>query len=147
MRIESTGLVKMDFLGLKTLSEIKNALLNIKYSRGIDINLDEIPIDDPNTFELYQQGNTIGVFQFESSSMLPMETTILADKGTEDLFYLKYASHQLQLFANKPKQESVEKTEKKRNKKPRLEKGPIIVSLDTSGAMSGKPEKVARCLW
>ena len=69
MRIESTGLVKMDFLGLKTLSEIKNALLNIKYSRGIDINLDEIPIDDPNTFELYQQGNTIGVFQFESSSM------------------------------------------------------------------------------
>lgn len=69
MRIESAGLVKMDFLGLKTLSEIKVALLNIKYSRGIDINLDEIPIDDPNTFELYQQGNTIGVFQFESSSM------------------------------------------------------------------------------
>ena len=78
--------------------------------------------------------------------LLPMETTILADKGTEDLFYLKYASHQLQLFANKPKQESVEKTEKKRNKKPRLEKGPIIVSLDTSGSMSGRPEKVARCL-
>lgn len=69
MHIESAGLVKMDFLGLKTLSEIKTALLNIKYSRGIDINLDEIPIDDPNTFELYQQGNTIGVFQFESSSM------------------------------------------------------------------------------
>ena len=69
MRIESAGLVKMDFLGLKTLSEIKAALLNIKYSRGIDINLDEIPIDDPNTFELYQQGNTIGVFQFELSSM------------------------------------------------------------------------------
>jgi uncharacterized protein with von Willebrand factor type A (vWA) domain len=78
--------------------------------------------------------------------LLPMETTILADKETEDLFYLKYASSQLQLFANKPKQESVLKTEKKRNKKPRLEKGPIIVSLDTSGSMSGRPEKVARCL-
>ena len=78
--------------------------------------------------------------------LLPMETTILADKETEDLFYLKYASSQLQLFANKPKQESVLKTEKKRNKKPRLEKGPIIVSLDTSGSMSGIPEKVARCL-
>ena len=77
---------------------------------------------------------------------LPMETTILADKETEDLFYLKYASSQLQLFANKPKQESVLKTEKKRNKKLRLEKGPIIVSLDTSGSMSGRPEKVARCL-
>ncbi len=78
--------------------------------------------------------------------LLPMETTILADKETEDLFYLKYASSQLQLFANKPKQESVLKTEKKRNKKLRLEKGPIIVSLDTSGSMSGRPEKVARCL-
>jgi len=78
--------------------------------------------------------------------LLPMDTTILADKETEDLFYLKYASSQLQLFANKPKQESVLKTEKKRNKKPRLEKGPIIVSLDTSGSMSGRPEKVARCL-
>ncbi len=78
--------------------------------------------------------------------LLPMETAILADKETEDLFYLRYASSQLQLFANKPKQESVLKTEKKRNKKPRLEKGPIIVSLDTSGSMSGRPEKVARCL-
>ena len=78
--------------------------------------------------------------------LLPMETTILADKETEDLFYLRYASSQLQLFANKPKQESVLKTEKKRNKKLRLEKGPIIVSLDTSGSMSGRPEKVARCL-
>lgn len=78
--------------------------------------------------------------------LLPMETTILADKDTEDLFYLKYASSQLQLFANKPKLESVLKTEKKHNKKPRLEKGPIIVSLDTSGSMSGRPETVARCL-
>ena len=78
--------------------------------------------------------------------LLPMETAILADKETEDLFYLRYTSSQLQLFANKPKQESVLKTEKKRNKKPRLEKGPIIVSLDTSGSMSGRPEKVARCL-
>ena len=82
----------------------------------------------------------------ELQHLLPMETTILADKETEDLFYLKYASSQLQLFANKPKQESVLKTEKKRNKKLRLEKGPIIVSLDTSGSMSGRPEKVARCL-
>lgn len=78
--------------------------------------------------------------------LLPMETAILADKQTEDLFYLKYASSQLQLFANKPKLESMQKTEKRQNKKPRLEKGPIIVSLDTSGSMSGKPEKIARCL-
>lgn len=78
--------------------------------------------------------------------LLPMETAILADKQTEDLFYLKYASSQLQLFANKPKQENVRKTEKRQKTKPRLEKGPIIVSLDTSGSMSGRPENIARCL-
>ena len=67
--IESTGLIKMDFLGLKTLSELKEACANIKRTRGIDIDLDNIPIDDPKTYELYQQGRTIGTFQFESSGM------------------------------------------------------------------------------
>jgi DNA polymerase-3 subunit alpha len=67
--IESTGLIKMDFLGLKTLSELKEACANIKRTRGIDIDLDHIPIDDPKTYELYQQGRTIGTFQFESAGM------------------------------------------------------------------------------
>ncbi len=67
--IESTGLIKMDFLGLKTLSELKEACANIKRTRGIDIDLDTIPIDDPKTYELYQQGRTVGTFQFESSGM------------------------------------------------------------------------------
>ena len=67
--IESTGLIKMDFLGLKTLSELKEACANIKITRGIDVDLDHIPIDDPKTYELYQQGRTIGTFQFESSGM------------------------------------------------------------------------------
>ena len=67
--IESTGLIKMDFLGLKTLSELKEACEIIKLTRGIDIDLDNIPIDDPKTFELYQQGRTIGTFQFESQGM------------------------------------------------------------------------------
>ena len=67
--IESTGLIKMDFLGLKTLSELKEACANIKLTRGIDIDLDHIPIDDPKTYELYQQGRTIGTFQFESAGM------------------------------------------------------------------------------
>ena len=67
--IESTGLIKMDFLGLKTLSELKEACANIKLTRGIDIDLDNIPIDDPKTYELYQQGRTIGTFQFESAGM------------------------------------------------------------------------------
>ena len=67
--IESTGLIKMDFLGLKTLSELKEACANIKQTLGIDVDLDNIPIDDPKTYELYQQGRTIGTFQFESSGM------------------------------------------------------------------------------
>jgi len=67
--IESTGLIKMDFLGLKTLSELKEACDIIKQTRGIDVDLDNIPIDDPKTYELYQQGRTIGTFQFESSGM------------------------------------------------------------------------------
>ena len=67
--IESTGLIKMDFLGLKTLSELKEACANIKRTRGVEVDLDTIPIDDPKTYELYQQGRTIGTFQFESNGM------------------------------------------------------------------------------
>ena len=67
--IESTGLIKMDFLGLKTLSELKEACANIKLTRGIDVDLDTIPIDDAKTYELYQQGRTVGTFQFESAGM------------------------------------------------------------------------------
>ena len=67
--IESTGLIKMDFLGLKTLSIIKEALLNIKKSRGIEIDIDHIPIDDETTYRLYAEGRTIGTFQFESAGM------------------------------------------------------------------------------
>ena len=67
--IESTGLIKMDFLGLKTLSEMKECCAVIKQTRGIDIDLDNIPIDDPKTYKLYQEGRTIGTFQFESNGM------------------------------------------------------------------------------
>lgn len=67
--IESIGLIKMDFLGLKTLSIIKEALSNIKKSKGIDIDIDAIPIDDELTYELYSKGQTIGTFQFESPGM------------------------------------------------------------------------------
>ena len=67
--IEDTGLIKMDFLGLKTLSIIKEAIENIRQSKGIVLNIDEIPIDDPATYRLYSEGRTIGTFQFESAGM------------------------------------------------------------------------------
>ena len=67
--IESTGLIKMDFLGLKTLSILKEAVENVRITTGQVIDLDNIPIDDPLTYELYQKGKTIGTFQFESTGM------------------------------------------------------------------------------
>ena len=67
--IEETGLIKMDFLGLKTLSIIKEAVENVRLHRGIEIDIDRIPIDDPVTYKLYCEGRTIGTFQFESAGM------------------------------------------------------------------------------
>lgn len=67
--IEETGLIKMDFLGLKTLSIIKEAVDNIKITHGKEIDMDTIPIDDPKTYQLYQEGRTTGTFQFESAGM------------------------------------------------------------------------------
>ncbi|MDE6495087.1 MAG: DNA polymerase III subunit alpha, partial [Duncaniella sp.] len=67
--IEDTGLIKMDFLGLKTLSIIKEALSNIKNTKGIDIDIEKIDIADPKTYQLYCEGRTTGTFQFESAGM------------------------------------------------------------------------------
>ena len=67
--IEDTGLIKMDFLGLKTLSIIKEAVANVRLHRGIELDIDKIPIDDPATYKLYCDGRTVGTFQFESAGM------------------------------------------------------------------------------
>ena len=67
--IEETGLIKMDFLGLKTLSIIKEALANIKHTRGFDLDIEKIPLDDAPTFKLYCEGRTTSTFQFESEGM------------------------------------------------------------------------------
>ncbi len=67
--VESVGLIKMDFLGLSTLSIIKEVLRNIKKARGIDIDIESIPIDDAETYKLYARGETVGIFQFESAGM------------------------------------------------------------------------------
>jgi DNA polymerase-3 subunit alpha len=67
--VESVGLLKMDFLGLKTLSIIKDAIDNIKKSKGIEIDIEELPLDDKKTFDLFSKGETTGIFQFESTGM------------------------------------------------------------------------------
>ena len=67
--IEETGLIKMDFLGLKTLSIIKDAIENVKISTGKDLDIDHISLEDPATYKLYCEGKTTGTFQFESAGM------------------------------------------------------------------------------
>ena len=67
--VESAGLLKMDFLGLKTLTLIKDTCKLVKYRTGIELNPDEFPIDDVKTYELFQRGETVGIFQYESVGM------------------------------------------------------------------------------
>jgi DNA polymerase-3 subunit alpha len=70
----------MDFLGLKTLTIIKNALAMIRENHGITIDIDAIPLDDKKTFELYQHGDTVGTFQFESPGMQKYLRELKPDK-------------------------------------------------------------------
>jgi DNA polymerase-3 subunit alpha len=78
--IEEAGVIKMDFLGLKTLTIIKNALQLIKQNHNVEIDIDNIPLDDSKTFELYQHGATIGTFQFESPGMQKYLRELKPDK-------------------------------------------------------------------
>jgi len=78
--IEEAGVIKMDFLGLKTLTIIKNALQLIKLNHGVTIDIETIPLDDSKTFELYQHGSTIGTFQFESPGMQKYLRELKPDK-------------------------------------------------------------------
>jgi len=81
--VESAGLLKMDFLGLKTLTLIKDTVQNVRLSHGIELNPDEFPIDDLLTYELFQRGETVGVFQYESPGMQKhmkdLKPTVFAD--------------------------------------------------------------------
>jgi DNA polymerase III subunit alpha len=82
--VESAGMLKMDFLGLTTLTIIKTAIKNIKKRKGIDIDIDKIPLDDVKTYQLYQRGDTTGTFQFESDGMQSYLRGLKPDKF-EDL--------------------------------------------------------------
>ncbi|WP_295230086.1 DNA polymerase III subunit alpha [uncultured Chryseobacterium sp.] len=80
---ESAGLLKMDFLGLRTLTIIKDAIKIVKEKHGIDINPDDIPLDDAKTYQLFKEGRTIGIFQYESPGMQKymreLKPTVFAD--------------------------------------------------------------------
>ncbi|MBL7829048.1 MAG: DNA polymerase III subunit alpha [Saprospiraceae bacterium] len=78
--IEEAGVIKMDFLGLKTLTIIRDALRLIEQNHGVKIDIDYIPLDDPKTYELYQRGETNGTFQFESAGMQKYLRELKPDK-------------------------------------------------------------------
>ncbi|MDQ3046220.1 MAG: DNA polymerase III subunit alpha [Bacteroidota bacterium] len=78
--IEDAGVIKMDFLGLKTLTIIRDALKLIKENHGVEISIDDVPLDDLKTFELYQKGDTNGTFQFESAGMQKHLINLKPDK-------------------------------------------------------------------
>ena len=80
------------------------------------------------------------------SHVIPTEIATLSEVTTDMMFFKKFAERQLQIFDNKPPMTVQDKQAQENQTKPRLEKGPIIVSVDTSGSMMGKPEKLARCL-
>jgi DNA polymerase-3 subunit alpha len=80
---ESAGLLKMDFLGLRTLTIIKDAVKHIKARHGIELDIDTIPLDDKKTYELFQRGETNGIFQFESAGMQKYMKELKPDTFTD----------------------------------------------------------------
>ena len=81
--VEDAGLLKMDFLGLKTLTLIKDTVKLVKYKHGVDLDPDQFPLDDQKTYELFQRGDTVGIFQYESAGMQKylkdLKPTVFAD--------------------------------------------------------------------
>lgn len=81
--VENAGLLKMDFLGLKTLTLIKDAVEMVKENHGVELDMDAVPLDDRKTYELFQRGETVGIFQYESAGMQKylkdLKPTVFAD--------------------------------------------------------------------
>ncbi|RPD93441.1 DNA polymerase III subunit alpha [Aureibaculum marinum] len=103
--VEDAGLLKMDFLGLKTLTLIKDAVKIIKAIHGIDLNPEEFPLDDEKTYELFQRGETVGVFQYESPGMQKhmkhLKPTEFADLIAMNALYRPGPMEYIPLFINR----------------------------------------------
>jgi len=103
--VESVGMLKMDFLGLKTLSIIKDTIENIEKRHKIKIDIDVIPLDDEKTFELYQKGDTVGTFQFESDGMRnylkELKPTTLEDLIAMNALYRPGPMNNIPYFINR----------------------------------------------
>ncbi len=102
---ENAGLLKMDFLGLRTLTIIKHAIKLIKQRHGTDINPDEIPLDDAKTYQLFKEGRTVGIFQYESPGMQKymreLKPTVFADLIAMNALYRPGPIKYIPLFINR----------------------------------------------
>ena len=110
--IEDSGLVKFDLLQLKTLTEIKKTLDLIKLTHGIEVDLNNIPIDDPKTFELFQQGDVEGIFEFDSIgkgiNLYKLHPTVFGDLVAFSVFYLpRYEKYLPSFIARKNGREEI----------------------------------------
>lgn len=103
--VESAGLLKMDFLGLKTLTLIKDTVTNVKLSHNIDLDPDNFPIDDLQTYELFQRGETVGIFQYESPGMQKymkeLKPTVFADLIAMNALYRPGPMEYIPLFVKR----------------------------------------------
>lgn len=103
--VEAVGMLKMDFLGLKTLSIMKDAIRNIEKSHHVKIDIETIPLDDEKTFQLYQKGDTIGTFQFESEGMRQylkdLKPTNLEDLIAMNALYRPGPMHFIPMYINR----------------------------------------------
>ncbi|MGH2622425.1 MAG: DNA polymerase III subunit alpha, partial [Sphingobacterium sp.] len=103
--VESAGLLKMDFLGLKTLTLIKDTVTNVKLSHNIDLDPDQFPIDDIQTYELFQRGETVGIFQYESPGMQKymkeLKPTVFADLIAMNALYRPGPMEYIPLFVKR----------------------------------------------
>lgn len=103
--VESVGMLKMDFLGLKTLTIIREAIANVKKTSNVSIDIDTIPLDDTLTYELYQKGETIGTFQFESEGMRQylrdLKPTDIEDLIAMNALYRPGPMQYIPLFVNR----------------------------------------------
>ena len=87
--VEETGLIKFDFLGLKTLTVIKKAVDWVKKTQGIEVDIETLPLDDKKTYEMMQRGETCAVFQFESPGMQNVHFISQIDEGRFSLLFFR----------------------------------------------------------
>jgi DNA polymerase-3 subunit alpha len=109
--VESAGLLKMDFLGLKTLTLIKDTVKIVKAKHNVDLDPENFPLDDEKTYELFQKGETVGIFQYESPGMQKhmrsLKPTVFADLIAMNALYRPGPMEYIPSFINRNTEQKI----------------------------------------